>query len=128
MRSRSERQIQTQDFILGKGRGLIILLHGEPGVGKTATAEAVAQWTRKPLFPLASDSLQYHNIEDNLGNIFRLAHLWECVLLMDEADVFLSSRSGVSGMGNLVSSKLPTNNSYNASMTQTTRVSNIIWQ
>lgn len=112
--SRSERQIQTQDFILGKGRGLIILLHGEPGVGKTATAEAVARWTRRPLFSLASDSLQYHNIEDNLGNIFRLAHLWECVLLLDEADVFLSSRGGNSRMGNLVSSKSPTNNSYNA--------------
>ena len=33
--SRSERQ--HMDLIRGKGKGLIILLHGEPGVGKTST-------------------------------------------------------------------------------------------
>ena len=27
------------DFVRGKGKGLIILLHGESGVGKTSTAE-----------------------------------------------------------------------------------------
>ena len=26
------------DFIIGKGRGMIGLLHGEPGLGKTLTA------------------------------------------------------------------------------------------
>jgi ATP-dependent 26S proteasome regulatory subunit len=30
------------DWIKGKGKGLFILLHGVPGVGKTVTAEAVA--------------------------------------------------------------------------------------
>ena len=34
-----QRQI---DLVRGKGKGLIILLHGEPGVGKTSTAECVA--------------------------------------------------------------------------------------
>lgn len=34
-----ERQV---DLVRGKGKGLIILLHGEPGVGKTSTAECVA--------------------------------------------------------------------------------------
>ena len=33
--SRLERQ--HMDLIRGKGKGLIILLHGEPGVGKTST-------------------------------------------------------------------------------------------
>ncbi|KAK3306395.1 P-loop containing nucleoside triphosphate hydrolase protein [Chaetomium strumarium] len=61
----------NQDLIRGKGSGLVILLHGVPGVGKTATAEAV---------------------EDSLKDIFRLAHLWDCVLLLDEADISLSRR------------------------------------
>jgi len=30
--------IQFDDFIEGKGKGLIFLLHGPPGVGKTFTA------------------------------------------------------------------------------------------
>jgi hypothetical protein len=45
------------DLIIGKGRGLVILLHGVPGVGKTATAEAVAQTTGKPLFPITCGDL-----------------------------------------------------------------------
>ena len=35
----AERQI---DLVRGKGKGLTILLRGEPGVGKTSTAECVA--------------------------------------------------------------------------------------
>jgi hypothetical protein len=31
-------EFQFDDFIQGKGRGMVILLHGEPGVGKTLTA------------------------------------------------------------------------------------------
>lgn len=31
------------DVIKGKGQGLLILLHGAPGVGKTSTAECVAE-------------------------------------------------------------------------------------
>lgn len=33
-----ESKIWSPDFIQGKGDGLIILLHGGPGVGKTYTA------------------------------------------------------------------------------------------
>lgn len=42
-------EILGQDLIQGKGKGLVILLHGVPGVGKTATAEAVAMESNKPL-------------------------------------------------------------------------------
>ncbi|KAK7744277.1 hypothetical protein SLS62_010304 [Diatrype stigma] len=92
---KGEALLQTQDFIRGKGRGLLILLHGEPGVGKTATAETVAQSTGRPLFTIACGSLGTpgSSIEEQLAEIFRLAHLWQCVLLMDEADVLLSARN-----------------------------------
>ncbi|KAF5010505.1 hypothetical protein FDECE_3322 [Fusarium decemcellulare] len=85
----------SQDLIQGKGRGLVVLLHGVPGVGKTATAEAVAMENRKPLFVITCGDLGLtpHEVEWSLKNVFRLAHLWDCVLLLDEADVFLSQRS-----------------------------------
>lgn len=84
----------TQDFIRDKGRGLIIMLHGEPGVGKTATAEAVAQTYRRPLFPISCGYLNGSRAaEATLGNVFRLANLWDCILLLDEADVLLSART-----------------------------------
>ncbi|KAK7755498.1 hypothetical protein SLS62_002430 [Diatrype stigma] len=84
-----------QDLIQGKGRGLVVLLHGVPGVGKTATAEAVAIENRKPLFVITCGDLGLtpSEVEASLTNVFRLAHLWDCVLLLDEADVFLSQRS-----------------------------------
>lgn len=84
-----------QDLIQGKGRGLVVLLHGVPGVGKTATAEAVAMENRKPLFVITCGDLGLtpNEVEESLKNVFRLAHLWDCVLLLDEADVFLSQRS-----------------------------------
>lgn len=68
-----------QDLIRGKGRGLVILLHGAPGVGKTATAEAVAQWHRKPLFVITCGDLGFtpQGVESSLSEIFRLAHLWD---------------------------------------------------
>ncbi|KAI0162322.1 hypothetical protein GGR57DRAFT_453834 [Xylariaceae sp. FL1272] len=83
-----------QDLIRGKGRGLVILLHGAPGVGKTATAEAVALWHRKPRFVITCGDLGFtpEKVESSLSEIFRLAHLWNCILLLDEADVFLSQR------------------------------------
>lgn len=84
----------NQDLIRGKGSGLVILLHGVPGVGKTATAEAVAQANKKPLFAITCGDLGFtpKEVETNLKDIFRLAHLWDCVLLLDEADIFLSRR------------------------------------
>lgn len=41
----------AMDIIRGKGRGLIVLLHGVPGVGKTSTAECVAAQIGRPQFP-----------------------------------------------------------------------------
>jgi hypothetical protein len=38
---KSRRETFTADVVRGKGKGLIILLHGAPGVGKTSTAGTV---------------------------------------------------------------------------------------
>lgn len=36
------------DIVKGKGQGLVMVLHGPPGVGKTLTAECVSEWVRCP--------------------------------------------------------------------------------
>lgn len=91
---RTHVEIESQDLIRGKGKGIVILLHGVPGVGKTATAEAVAQKWKKPLFPITCGHLGYtaETLEKSLTEIFRLAHHWDCILLLDEADVFITRR------------------------------------
>lgn len=80
--------ILSVDLIQGKGRGLIILLHGEPGVGKTSTAECVAAHTKRPLFPITCGDIgdKAEDVERNLEKNFQLAHKWGCVLLLDEAE------------------------------------------
>ncbi|KAM7204873.1 hypothetical protein V8F33_001462 [Rhypophila sp. PSN 637] len=82
------------DLVSGKGEGCIILLHGVPGVGKTSTAECVAAHTNKPLYPITCGDIGVtpEAVESNMERHFKLAHKWGCVLLLDEADVFLAKR------------------------------------
>ncbi|CAG8919072.1 unnamed protein product [Penicillium salamii] len=88
-------QREQFDIVRGKGKGLIILLHGEPGVGKTSTAEGVAEQFRKPLFQITCGDLgtTSKEVEKALETTFALANRWDCILLLDEADVFLSRRT-----------------------------------
>ncbi|KAL7950497.1 hypothetical protein V8C42DRAFT_306686 [Trichoderma barbatum] len=83
------------DIIRGKGKGLILLLHGSPGVGKTTTAEGVAERFNKPLFQITCGDLgaTASEVEAALERNFSLANRWGCILLLDEADVFLAQRS-----------------------------------
>ncbi|KAH3965117.1 hypothetical protein HBI56_196210 [Parastagonospora nodorum] len=82
------------DLVRGKGQGLIILLHGAPGVGKTCTAECIAELMGKPLYPITCGDLgsTAQEVEVNLRKHFTLASKWDCVMLLDEADVFLAQR------------------------------------
>lgn len=89
-----DSDLREYDLVAGKGQGLIILLHGVPGVGKTSTAECVAALTGRPLFPITCGDLgtTAESVETNLNHKFELAALWNCVLLLDEADIFLAQR------------------------------------
>ncbi|KAI3391996.1 hypothetical protein diail_6372 [Diaporthe ilicicola] len=97
----SARQWETStpsfqiDLVRGKGRGLIILLHGPPGSGKTSTAETIAAYTGRPLYAITCGDIgiEPEVLERNLIRHSRLAEKWGCVLLLDEADVFLMSRT-----------------------------------
>ena len=82
------------DFVIGKGRGVILLLSGPPGTGKTMTAESVAETMRVPLYTLSAGELgtRLDLVERNLKNALEQCAKWKAVLLFDEADVFLEKR------------------------------------
>ncbi|KAG9689708.1 hypothetical protein KCU95_g9429, partial [Aureobasidium melanogenum] len=69
------RSTPGMDIVSGKGKGLVILLHGFPGVGKTSTAECVAQSTGRPLFPITCGDLGLEpgEVEKSLTDKFWLA-------------------------------------------------------
>ncbi|KAJ5105354.1 hypothetical protein NUU61_002701 [Penicillium alfredii] len=85
----------SADLIAGKGNGLILLLHGGPGTGKTLTAESVAEIAEKPLYRVTCGDVgtKPEEVETYLESVLHLGKIWNCVVLLDEADVFLEQRS-----------------------------------
>ena len=83
------------DVIKGKGRGMVILLCGAPGVGKTLTAESVAEELHAPLYMMSAAELglEPRHVETKLQSILQMCQRWKAVLLIDEADIFLEERS-----------------------------------
>ncbi|KAL7811886.1 hypothetical protein V8C26DRAFT_215244 [Trichoderma gracile] len=82
------------DFIRNKGEGRIFLLHGAPGVGKTCTAECIAELTNRPLIALTSGDLSVDafRVESNLNYFLELGQRYGALVLLDEADVYLERR------------------------------------
>ncbi|KAJ0115112.1 hypothetical protein J7T55_001521 [Diaporthe amygdali] len=83
------------DVIKGKGRGIIMLLSGEPGTGKTLTSESVAEEMKRPLYAMSAGELgdDADEMERSLQRVLELSTKWGAVLLIDECDVFLERRS-----------------------------------
>jgi hypothetical protein len=90
-----KRDQAFDDVVKGKGRGVIMLLSGPPGVGKTLTAESVAEAMRVPLYMMSAGDLgtDPSHVESSLTKILNMTTKWKAVLLLDEADVFLEARS-----------------------------------
>lgn len=83
------------DIIAGKGEGTIFLLHGPPGVGKTLTAEAIAELLHKPLYVVSMGELGTtpESLEDRLQDILDLCIPWKALVLIDEAEMLLERRT-----------------------------------
>ncbi|KAF2190363.1 putative AAA family ATPase, partial [Zopfia rhizophila CBS 207.26] len=92
--SQFQHKQNFDDVIAGKGQGVVILLSGGPGLGKTLTAEALAEKLRTPLYSVSAGELgsSSGSIEVILENILQLVTMWNAVLLLDEADIFLQQR------------------------------------
>lgn len=94
VKQHKKRKEAFDDVVQGKGRGLIGLLSGKPGSGKTLTAESISQLTRQPLYTVSAGELgeKPQEVDERLTKILALAVTWDAVVLLDEADVFLQTR------------------------------------
>ncbi|KAG9121550.1 hypothetical protein FRC07_002444 [Ceratobasidium sp. 392] len=85
----------ARDLVAGKGGGMVMVLHGKPGTGKTLTAEAISEHLKCPLYVVSSGELgiQAAQLERQLNDILEMTAAWKAVVLIDEADVFLEARN-----------------------------------
>ena len=74
------------DFIQGKGQGLVINLFGPPGVGKTLSAEATSEHVRRPLYVIGGGDLgtTATDLDAALNRVFDIATNWKALVLIDE--------------------------------------------
>ncbi|KAF8859308.1 hypothetical protein BDZ45DRAFT_742549 [Acephala macrosclerotiorum] len=104
---------QSADIMEGKGNRLIVLLPGGPGTGKTLTAETsvalqitgiletddkcyrIAEIAEKPLYRVTCGDIgtDAEAVETYLETVLYIGKIWDCVVLLDEADVFLEERT-----------------------------------
>jgi len=81
------------DFVDDKTPGNILLCKGEPGIGKTLTAEAYAEATESALYPVDMNILATNgNVGGELRLILSRARRWGAFVLLDEADVVVAKR------------------------------------
>ncbi|KAF6814020.1 AAA family ATPase [Colletotrichum sojae] len=94
------------DIIKDKGKGLIGLPVEPPGVGKTLTAEVMAEVSYKALYTISSGELGEgsSSVMNKLADVMELAEAWNAVLLLDEADVFLTERDNINLSRNAITS------------------------
>lgn len=84
----------ADDIIAGKSGGTAILCYGEPGLGKTLTAEVYSELVEKPLYRVHAGQLgtDLETVERELEIHLRRANRWGAVGLIDEADVYIRRR------------------------------------
>ncbi|KAI0409769.1 P-loop containing nucleoside triphosphate hydrolase protein [Xylaria palmicola] len=77
------------------GQGLVFLFHGPPGVGKTLTAECMAEYLQRPLRRVTLNSLGMESTAfyNGLSREMQTALKWNAILFMEDADAFLQRPS-----------------------------------
>lgn len=118
----SNRDILSADIVAGKSAGTIVLATGEPGLGKSLTAEAYAEKKEMILYKVQSDQLgtSASNLEGNLKKVFQCAERWDAVLLIDECDIYVHERGMDIEQNAIVGTLLRTFEYFNGVMFLTT--------
>ncbi|KAF8598952.1 P-loop containing nucleoside triphosphate hydrolase protein [Ceratobasidium sp. AG-I] len=76
-----------------KRGGMVMVLHGNPGTGKSLTAEAISEHLKLPLYKVATGELHNYSyeLESQLRDHMMMAASWNAVVLIDEADIALEA-------------------------------------
>lgn len=83
------------DIIQKKSGGTIICLSGPPGTGKTLLSQSISELLHKPLYSVSVGELgtTVETLEKKLADVLEIAHAWNAIILLDEADIFMEKRA-----------------------------------
>jgi hypothetical protein len=83
-----------EDIVAGKTGGVVVICTGDPGTGKTLTAEVYSEFIGRPLYSVQCSQLGVDpaSLEKELMLVLRRASRWGAVGLIDEADVYVHER------------------------------------
>ncbi|KAK1238874.1 hypothetical protein MKX08_005935 [Trichoderma sp. CBMAI-0020] len=84
---------QRRPGILEREKGLTLLLHGGPGTGKTFAATCIAETVKSPLLSDTIGIRDSFSVERQLSKMFQLAQRWHAILVLENANAFLTQRS-----------------------------------
>ncbi|KAG1768716.1 hypothetical protein EDD22DRAFT_949400 [Suillus occidentalis] len=85
----------SEEAVADEGQtGLVILLHGPTGTGKTATVEAIAEHFKRPLYSLSVYSLPLDTIllVDTLTSRLDAARSWNAIVLIEAGDILMQTQ------------------------------------
>ena len=99
--------LDFDDFVKGKGHGLVINLFGPPGVGKTLSAEATSEHVRRPLYVIGGGDLGTNGaqLDMMLQRVFDIATSWQAIVLIDEVSGLLPPLNARSIYTNLLTER-----------------------
>jgi hypothetical protein len=86
--------LSDRDVISGKTGGCLIIIRGDPGLGKTLSAQVFAEENERPLYEVqcAQLGIQPAEVEKNLRKALLRSRRWNAILLINEADVYVRKR------------------------------------
>lgn len=115
-------ELIRSDIVQGKSLGTTILCQGEPGLGKTLTAECYAELNSSPLYRVHSGQIgtSPDEVQNSLQTILDRASRWKATLLIDEADVFIRERGDDIQQNAIVAAFLQTLEYYSGLLFMTT--------
>ncbi|TBU58547.1 hypothetical protein BD310DRAFT_878729 [Dichomitus squalens] len=92
---RSHLDINRESSLRGERKGLVSVLHGPSGVGKTFCVKAVSEYLQRPLYRVDSADLFTSWDEfDAVADTFNDAARWNAILVIDGADFSLVPLKG----------------------------------
>ena len=95
-----------EDAVIGKGTGIVVLLLGPPGSGKTSFVHALAQKYQKAVLEFTASGLEGCASEYKLRDLFELGASMQMPLLLDNICQWFKTAKEEKWMGQLTSGRI----------------------